>query len=121
MKPIVEHVRVSAKGKDILVKIKKKTGLEHWNDICRIALCRSLANPVSPSRTQGIGENALDIEWKTFAGAYSREIIAAVIIRARRDGLPTDSREALAEYFKAHLERGIASMQNIKSLQELAQ
>ncbi len=48
MKPPVEHVKISAKAKEILVKVKRSTGLEHWNEICRIALCKSIANPTIP-------------------------------------------------------------------------
>lgn len=119
MRPPVEHVRVSAKGKDILIKIKRNTGLEHWNEICRIALCRSLANPTPPTKFDKPGDNAIDIEWKTFAGQYHNELATLLILRARADNINTSSKELLSGYLRNHIERGILSLQNTKSLQSL--
>lgn len=119
MKPPVDHVRVSAKGKETLIKIKRRTGLEHWNEICRVALCRSLANPTPPTKPLKMGESSIDMEWKTFAGPYSEEFAAAITLRANTDGVDLASRDALADYIKAHIERGIASLQNVKTLGEM--
>lgn len=119
MKPPVEHVRVSAKGKEILIKIKRNTGLEHWNEICRIALCRSLANLTTPVKIDKAGESTIDIEWKTFAGQYQNELSGLIVIRAQKEGINIYDKEELASYFRAHLERGITGMQNIKSLSSL--
>lgn len=119
MKPPVEHVRVSARGKDTLLKIKRYTGLEHWNEICRIALCRSLANPTPPPRIEKLGENSIDMEWKTFAGPFQEELAALVVLRAKKDGINLSNKDAIAEYFRAHIERGVSVLQNIRRLQDL--
>lgn len=119
MRPPIDHIRVSAQGREILIKLKRRTGLEHWNELCRVALCRSLANPKSPTLSSRISENAIDMEWKTFAGAYSFEFSSAILIRARADGVNLASKEALSEYVRAHIERGIASLQNVKALADL--
>lgn len=119
MKPPVEHVRVSAKGKEILIKIKRRTGLEHWNEICRVAFCRSLSNSTPPSRLENSGDSSIDMEWKTFAGNLHEELTSLTILRAQKDGIDTGRKEAVAEYIKLHVERGIVSLQNIKSLADL--
>jgi len=119
MRPPVEHVRVSAKGKEILIKIKRRTGLEHWNEICRIALCRSLANPASPSKIEKTGDSAIDIDWKTFAGPIHAELSAIIIQRAVKDDIDLSKKDAIVEYFKSHLERGISSLQNIHNVADL--
>lgn len=119
MKPPVEHVRISAKGKEILIKIKRNTGLEHWNEVCRIALCKSLSNPATPVKLEKYIDNAIDIEWKTFAGLYQNELAALIIVRAVKDGIDISKKDVLADYFRSHLERGITSLQNIKSLSNL--
>jgi len=116
MKPPVEHVRVSAKGKEILIKIKRNTGLEHWNEICRIALCRSLANPTPVTKLDKIGDSAIDIEWKTFAGIYQQELAALLLLRAKKENIEVSSKDALSDYLRSHIERGISSLQNLKSL-----
>lgn len=120
MKPPVDYVRISTKGKNVLQQVKNGTKLEHWNEICRIALCHSLTNPQSPPKPANLGENAIDMDWKTFAGAYSNEIASAVLLRAHIDSIDIQSRDAIADYFKAHLERGISSLRNIEGLNGLA-
>ena len=82
MKPPVEHVRVSAKSKEILIRVKRYTGLEHWNEICRVALCKSLSNPTPPQKSGNSSESAIDIEWKTFSGLYNEELSALFYLRA---------------------------------------
>lgn len=119
MKPPVEHVRVSARGREILIRIKRNTGLEHWNEICRIALCRSLVNPTPPSRIEKVGESSIDMEWKTFAGLYQEELAALIVLKAKKDCINLSNKDAIAEYFRAHLERGITGLQNIKKIQDL--
>lgn len=119
MKPPIEHVRVSARGKEILIKIKRHTGLEHWNEICRIALCRSLANPTPPPKIEKVGESSIDMEWKTFAGPFQEELAALVVLRVKKDGIKLSSKDAIAEYFRAHLERGIDGLQSAKSLSDI--
>lgn len=119
MRPLVENVRVSSKSKDILIKIKRRTGLEHWNEICRVALCRSLSNPTPPIAIEKVGESTIEMEWKTFAGQYQLEFTSLVLLRANKDGVDFLNNEKLAEYFRAHLERGISMLQNIGSIQYL--
>jgi DNA sulfur modification protein DndE len=116
MKPPVEYVKVSARGKETLIKIKRLTGLEHWNEICRIALCRSLANPTPPPKADRPGDSSIIIEWKTFAGPLQEELAALTTFRAVTDGIDVNKREALTDYFRAHLERGLTSLQNVKNL-----
>jgi len=116
MRPPVERVRVSGRAKDILIKAKRYTGLEHWNEICRIALCRSLANPIPPSKYKIIADSSIDIDWKTFAGVYSNLFISILFLRAKKDGIDMNNKDAISDYFRNHIERGISSLQNIKTI-----
>lgn len=119
MKPPVEHVRVSAKGKDILVKIKRNTGLEHWNEICRIALCHSLANPTKPTKVDKTNDSSIDIEWKTFAGAANDQLTSVFYLSAYKHGVDFTKRDNITEYFRSHLERGIFALQHTKALRDI--
>lgn len=119
MKPPVDHVKVSAKGRDILIRVKRHTGLEHWNEICRVALCRSLANPTPPPQRTKAGDSNIDMDWKTFAGQYQEELAALAHISAQKDGIDIHNKPDFAEYFRDHLERGIASLQQIKRLADI--
>ena len=118
MKAPVETVRVSSKGRDILTKMKRRLGIERWNEICRVALCRSLANPTKPSKPRSGWDSAIEIEWKTFAGESSDLFSALVRVRALQDGIDIKKKEALADYFRSHMERGIGSLQNVSKYEE---
>lgn len=119
MKLPVDTVRVSARGKDILIKIKRHTGLQHWNEICRIALCRSLSNLTAPPKQEKTGDSSIEMDWKTFSGSYQQEIAALILLRAAKDRIDLTKKDNINEYFRLHLERGIASMQNVRSIKEL--
>ena len=40
---LIETVRVSAKARDELIRLKTKTRIENWNTLCRWAICHSLS------------------------------------------------------------------------------
>ncbi|MDD2467768.1 MAG: DNA sulfur modification protein DndE [Desulfobulbus sp.] len=119
MKPPIEHVRVSSKGKEVLLKIKRYTGLEHWNEICRVAFFRSLANQTPPSRHANVTDSTIDMDWKTFTGPYHLEMTSLIMYKAAMDGIDLAKKEEIAEYIRNHLERGISSMHAIKSLADI--
>lgn len=119
MKPPVEHVKISNKGRDILLKIKRRTGLEHWNEICRLALCKSLANNTPPPKVEKFGETAIDIDWKVFAGSYSDVFAALVVIKAKNDGIEISNGEEVSSYFRFHMERGIFLIKDTAELASL--
>jgi DNA sulfur modification protein DndE len=119
MKPPVEEVRVSAQGKEILIKLKRRTGLMQWNHLCRIAYCRSLANPTRPCAPNS-GEGGLRMDWRTFTGPYHEEFACLNALRAQRDGIDLTHKESLAEYFRAHLERGIAALNDLQDIRAFA-
>ena len=118
MKPPVEEVRVSVRGRETLIKLKRRTGLTQWNHLCRLAYCRSLSNPTPPGVTAQ-GEAGIRMDWKTFAGSYSREMASLLALRALRDNINLMQKEEMAEYFRAHLERGIASLDGVADVVEL--
>ena len=36
----IEHIRLSQHAKDQLIKLKRVTGIDHWNELCRWAPLR---------------------------------------------------------------------------------
>lgn len=118
MKPPLESIRVSQRSREILITLKRKTGIANWNILCRWAFCASLANPNKPVAAAGVIESNIEMEWDTFAGAASEVLIAAFNVRALNDGVPFE-RSQRSSYFRSHLERGISQLQNIKNLSDL--
>ena len=42
---MIETVRTSEKGKTQLITLKRRTGIQNWNVLCRWAFCISLKDP----------------------------------------------------------------------------
>jgi DNA sulfur modification protein DndE len=121
MKPPVETVRISQRGKEILTRLKVKTGIDQWNILCRWALCTSLHSPNAPPSLQGQHDSNVEMSWKTFAGPLSDSLAALVAFRAKSDGIDTNDHESVAHSFRSHLERGISKLQAAKSLEDFVQ
>ncbi len=107
---IVETVRISQQGRDQLIKLKRITGIQTWNVLCRWALCSSLAEKSIPPQTKIVTDSPIEIAWKTFTGDGMEEVYTALIKqRCKNDGLSLKN-ESLAEQFKLHLHRGLGYM-----------
>jgi DNA sulfur modification protein DndE len=51
---LIDSVRVSKQARDQLITLRRRTGIENWNVVCRWAFCASLASRLgtrSPARS----------------------------------------------------------------------
>jgi DNA sulfur modification protein DndE len=106
---IIDVVRVSEKAKNQLLTLKKRTGIQQWNVLCRWALLASLAERAIPPHEEIVTDSNVEMSWKTFAGTLDDAITAVVRQRAREDKVADDQ---LPQFFKIHLHRGIAYLLN---------
>ncbi len=114
----IEHVRLSQRAKDQLVKLKRATGIKHWNILCRWALCVSLAEQSAPPQSKILANSNVDMNWKVFGGRYADLYYILVKERCIRDGLGTDP-EIVAQQFRLHLHRGISYLAGNKDLRKI--
>jgi DNA sulfur modification protein DndE len=117
----VEHIRLSQQAKDQLVKLKRVTGIEHWNVLCRWAFCLSLSEQSVPPTVKIPADSNVEMSWKVFGGRYADLYMALLKERCIRDGLSTDA-ETLAQQFRLHLHRGIAYLagnRNLRGIDDL--
>src|SRR3954463_9507607 len=114
----LEHIRLSQQGKDQLIKLKRTTGIEHWNILCRWALCVSLAEQTRPSTTKIAVYSNVEMSWKVFGGRYADLYLALLKERCVRDGLATDG-ETISQQFRLHLHRGISYLFANKNLKKI--
>jgi DNA sulfur modification protein DndE len=114
----VEHIRLSQQAKDQLVKLKRVTGIEHWNVLCRWAFCTSLAESSVPPLAKIPADSNVEMSWKVFGGRHADLYLALLKERCVRDGLGTDP-EALAQQFRLHLHRGISYLFGNKQLRKI--
>ena len=114
----IEHIRLSRQAKDQLIKLKRITGIEHWNVLCRWALCLSLAEQSVPPQSKILADSNVEMSWKVFGGRYADLYIALVKERCVRDGLGTDP-DTVAQQFRLHLHRGISYLAGNKKLRKI--
>lgn len=115
----LDHIRVSEKAKDQLVKLKRVTGIQHWNVLCRWAFCLSLAEPTMPSPVKIPADSSVEMTWKVFGGAYEEIYEALLRQRCQEDGLGT-SDEVLTGQFRLHIHRGLAYLAADRKLKNIA-
>ena len=115
----LDHIRVSEKAKDQLVKLKRVTGIQHWNVLCRWAFCVSLAEPTVPSPVKIPADSTVEMTWRVFGGAYEEIYAALLRQRCQQDGLGS-SDEVLAAQFRLHLHRGLAYLAADRGLRSIA-
>lgn len=115
----IETVRVSAQAREQLSRLKRHTGIENWNVLCRWALCVSLAEASVPPPTKIVADSNVEMPWRVFGGRYADVYAALVRQRCVNDGLGTDDVTA-AEQFKLHLHRGIAYLAGDRKLRSVA-
>lgn len=119
MDNLIEHIRLSQQAKDQLVKLKRWTGIKHWNVLCRWAVCVSLAEPTPPSPVAVPADSSVEMTWKVFGGPNQEIYLALIKERCRRDGHPLDQ-ETLAAQFRLHLHRGISYLAAGKHIRHIA-
>lgn len=109
MKPPVETVRISKQGRDQLMKVRRQTGIENWNTLCRWALCLSLRETSPPPSVKQKLDGGVEMTWKVFSGEQSDSLGALISIRAVNDGFDSEP-DGESNCLKAHLHRGLSYM-----------
>lgn len=115
----IEYVRVSAKAREQLSRLKRHTGIENWNVLCRWALCVSLSESTVPPPIEEILDGGVEMAWKTFGGNYDQIYLALLRERCRQDGFDTKDDSVVAEQFRLHLHRGIGYLAGDRSLRHI--
>jgi DNA sulfur modification protein DndE len=117
---MIETVKVSDKARQQLINIKKRTGIQNWNVICRWAFTTSLAEKSKVLDENIIANSPVEMTWKTFSGGHEKLYMALLLTKAKKDNWPTDE-EGIQTYFKLHLHRGISYLngKSAESIQDL--
>ena len=116
----IETVRLGADTKIHLSTLKKRTGIENWNTLCRWAFCLSLSDetPVRDRDEKGVG--AVEMTWKTFAGE-DEDIYRALLVERCQSEHGSLDREILASTLRQHIARGAARLVSNRGLKSVGQ
>jgi DNA sulfur modification protein DndE len=120
---MMERIRLSAAARNQLITLKRRTGIEHNNALCRHALCMSLANPsVPPDEDHGFA-GGLEIDWRTFTGGQESLYTNLLKVRLMSENRPTSELNVQATLVR-HVHRGLSYLVSRREedlLVELAQ
>ncbi len=117
---MIETIRLSERGRQQLLTLKRYTHVQNWNVLCRWAFCLSLREESVPPDEDIPADSSVEMTWRTFAGTNENVYWALLLTRAKTDGVePT--LPALNRYFRLHLHRGISYLASgqIRSVRDL--
>jgi len=115
----IDHIRISKQAREQLIRLKRHTGIEHWNVLCRWAFCRSLSEVSAPPPAKIPADSNVEMSWRVFGGRHADLYLALLKQRCVRDGLTADE-ETIAQQFRLHLHRGIAYLANDKAIRDIS-
>jgi DNA sulfur modification protein DndE len=110
----IESIRLSEKERQKLILLKRKTGIQNWNVLCRWAFCLSLAESSTPPLEHLSSDSSVEMSWKVFAGPHGPVFDALLRERARRDGF--DLAGPNQTYFlRLHINRGLSYLNKVST------
>src|SRR5262249_53471841 len=77
----IRQFTLSAQAKEQLIRLKIKTGIEHWNVLCRWAFCLSLKEDSPPSPIDIPADSNVELSWQVFGGEHADLYLALLIGR----------------------------------------
>ena len=119
----VRSFQLNTEASDQLLRLRRSTGINKNNVLCRWAFCMSLRRngPLAlvdlTFETSGRGE----INWETFAGEHSSVYLALLKLRLVEDGVELTS-ENLKIHLLQHINRGLGYLlgsKKIKTIRDL--
>ena len=106
---MIEIVRVSERARYQLMTIRKRTGIENWNVICRWALVVSLKDQSIPPHENIVTDSSVEMTWRTFGGTYEKTYLSLLIQRLIKDKIDI-TKENVNNFFKIHLHKGLSNL-----------
>ena len=103
----ISSIRFTDSERQCLVDLKRRTGIQAWNVLCRWAVCLSLGTDERVAlRPDGERRDALEIDWETLAGSIADHLLVLAEERRGEKDPDTDLRTLLT----AHFSRGVSQL-----------
>ena len=115
----IDSIRLSQQSRDQMIRLKRLTGIEQWNTLCRWAFCLSLSESTNPPKTKIPADSSVEMTWKTFAGEHADLYHALLLDRVHREGRKL-TKENLLQCLRAHITRGIVYLTARRELKDIA-
>lgn len=104
---MIERFKLSVSARHQLSALKRKTGMEHNNAICRHAFCLSLANPSVPPEENLNTVGGTEMDFRVFSGGQDALYLNLLLMRLQSDGVKL-TEENIRESFLLHVHRGLS-------------
>lgn len=104
---MIERFKLSVSARHQLSALKRKTGMEHNNAICRHAFCLSLANPSVPPAEKLNTVGGTEMDFRVFSGGQDALYFNLLLLRLQTDGIKLTD-ENIREFFSLHVHRGLS-------------
>lgn len=112
---LIENIRLGPATKIKLTTLKRRTGIENWNVLCRWAFCLSVTSPDPVGERHLEQGTGVEMTWKTFAGEYELLYQALLERRVQQDGVCD-----LGELIRLHISRGLARLLSAKDIESIS-
>lgn len=110
---MIDRLRLTAAAKIQLITLKRKTGISHYNGLCRHALCLSLTNPSQPPEENYNFNGGIDIDWRTLTGNNEELYSNLLLIRLISEGKEVNA-ESVKLMLTQHVHRGLSYLLSSK-------
>jgi DNA sulfur modification protein DndE len=107
--PLVDVIRLGSATKIRLTTLKRRTGIENWNVLCRWAFCLSLADPEPLTMRHEDQGNAIEMTWKTFSGDFA-EIYEILLQERETSDAVVFKMGAHSLLVRCHISRGLSRL-----------
>lgn len=114
----VETIRLSERAKTQLITMKRRTGIQQWNTLCRWAFCLSVAEPSVPPSEDIVTDSNVEMTWRTFAGTREAAFASLLKYRCKLDGCNPLDEQDLALTLRTHIHRGVSYLLSRSDLPE---
>lgn len=104
--------------KEQLITLKRRTGLMHWNELCRWALCKSLSEPTQLAPIDLAFDSNVEIDWRTLTGPDGEVYLALLETRCRAEGVEVTA-ETITRLLRHHVSRGVGYLVGDRSMDSI--
>lgn len=104
---MIDRIRLTSAAKVQLSTLKRKTGMEHYNAICRHALCLSLAESSLLPDEDFNFSGGIEIDWRIFTGGFEELYLNLLLLRLQQDGVEV-SADNVRRLCISHVHRGLS-------------
>ncbi len=115
----IKQIKLSAQGREQLIRLKTKTGIAQWNILCRWAFCLSLKQPSPPTPIEVPADSNVEMTWQVFGGDAHELYLALLKERCQKDNLGI-SDDVLLRQFRLHLHRGLGYLSTPQAIRSIA-